>query len=228
MIPLSLSDGHRGRLREKFARSGATGFHDYELLELLLTFAVPRRDVKPIAKALLERFRGLAEVLDATEAELRSVEGVGAASAALLRLVRELCACASASRMAGRDLLLSPERVAEFARARIGGLPHEAFLVIYVNVQNEVLHSEILNEGTIDQVTVYPRRVIEGALARHAAGFILAHNHPSGYVQPSDEDKTLTRAIERAAQLLSIRVLDHVIVGRGGSYSFRAWNLLEV
>ena len=108
---------------------------------------------------------------------------------------------------------------------RIAGLPHEAFMVIFLNVQNEIIGSDVVNEGTVDQVAVYPRRIIEGALARHAAGLILAHNHPSGHTEPSDEDRRLTDLIRTTARALDIRVLDHLVVGRGGFGSFaeRGW-----
>lgn len=217
--------GHRARLRERFLAT-PSGLRDYELLELLLTFSVGRRDVKPVAKRLIERFGGLCGVLDAAPAELAAVEGAGPASAVLARLVRELATAALHERMKSKPFLSSPGAVADYARLRIAGLPHEAFMAIYLNVQNEVIGSEVVNEGTVDQVAVYPRRIIEGALARHAAGLILAHNHPSGYTDPSDEDKRLTELIRATARALDIRVLDHLVVGRGGYFSFAERGLL--
>jgi DNA repair protein RadC len=218
--------GHRQRLRERFRVATADGLHAYEVLELLLTFSIFRRDVKPIAKALLHRFGGLAGVLDADEAELRAVDGVGPATVTLVHLVKQMGTLYLGERMRQRDVLTSPERVAAYAAMKLGGLPHEAFMVVFVNVQNEVLGSEVLHQGTVDQVAVYPRRIIEAALARHAAGVVLVHNHPSGHLAPSDEDKRLTRAIRDAARPLDLRVLDHVIVGGGGSFSFVANGLL--
>jgi DNA repair protein RadC len=122
--------------------------------------------------------------------------------------------------MEKKDLLTSPESVVRFARMKLAGLPHEAFMVIFLNVQNETLAREIVNEGTVDQVAVYPRRIVEKALVHHAAGLIIVHNHPSGYTDPSDEDKRLTRSLKDATNLLSIRLLDHLIVSQNGHFSF--------
>jgi len=216
----SHNKGHRERLRERFHKSFTDGMHDYEVLELLLTYSIARKDVKPIAKNLLARFGGLPEVLEAPAEELARQPEMGHASATLIKLVKELSALYLARRMEKRDVLSSPDRVADFARSKLAGLPHEAFMVLYLNTQNELLHHEILNEGTIDQVAVYPRRVVESALARHASGLILAHNHPSGYTDPSDEDKNLTRSIRDAARLFDVRLLDHLVVGKGGYFSF--------
>jgi DNA repair protein RadC len=119
-----------------------------------------------------------------------------------------------------RNLLTSPDSVVRFARMKLAGLPHEAFMVIFLNVQNEVLAHEIVNEGTVDQVAVYPRRIIEKALMHHAAGLIIVHNHPSGYTDPSEDDKRLTRSLKDAANLLNIRILDHIVVGQRGYFSF--------
>lgn len=212
--------GHRSRLRERFRKTYAQGLNDYEILELLLTYAIPRSDVKPIAKRLLQRFGGLPDVLDASAAELETVPGMGPASAVLLRLVKETGAVYLARQMEKRNLLTSPERVVRFASMKLAGLPHEAFMAIFLNVQNELIDHAIVNEGTVDQVAVYPRRIIEAALSRHAAGLIIVHNHPSGYVEPSDEDKRLTIAIKEAARLLDIHLIDHVIVGAQGHFSF--------
>jgi len=218
--------GHRKRLRERFERAGAEGFHDYELLELLLTYALPRKDVKPIAKALLGRFRSLSGVLNASLSELRAVSGVGPVGAILIRLVRELSSAHWAEKMEKKDLLCSPQAVVDYAQAKLAGLSHEAFMVIYLNTKNEVLHHEIIHEGTVDRAFVYPRRIVEGALLHHASALILVHNHPSGHPEPSEEDKRLTRTIVGATQGLDIRILDHLIVGQGGYCSFKESHLL--
>ncbi|HEX5735770.1 MAG TPA: DNA repair protein RadC [Blastocatellia bacterium] len=211
---------HRKRLRERFHKAGSDALHDYEILELLLTYAIPRKDVKPIAKELIKRFGSLAGVLDATHVELEAVPDLGPNSATLIRLVKEVCGVYLAERMQRRDALSSPRAVMDFARMKLAGLPHEAFMIIYLNVKNEVIEQEVINEGTLDRAVVYPRRIIESALARHAASLILVHNHPSGHTEPSEEDKRLTRAIADAARTLDIRVVDHIVVGRGGYYSF--------
>ncbi|MCD6506353.1 DNA repair protein RadC [Candidatus Poribacteria bacterium] len=218
--------GHRKRLRERFRKAGARGMHDYELLELLLTYAIPRRDVKPIAKELIERFKGITGVMNASQEELESIEGMGPISATLIRLVKELFGLYMAERMEGRDLLASPQAVVDFARVKLAGLSHEAFMVIYLNTKNEVIEYEVVHEGTVDRAIIYPRRIIESALSHHASGLILVHNHPSGYPEPSEDDRRLTRSIYEVAHTIDIRVLDHIIVGRNGYFSFREGGLL--
>jgi DNA repair protein RadC len=212
--------GHRQRLRERFQKAGAEGFHDYELLELLLTYAIPRRNVKPIAKVLMERFGSLSGVLDASPQELEKVSQMGPASSSLIRLVKESCGTYLAEKMKQMDVLSSPQAVLDFARAKLAGRPHESFMVIFLNTKNHVLHHQIVHEGTVNRAVIYPRRVIEEALARNASGLILVHNHPSGQSDPSSEDRQLTRALVEATRALDIRVLDHIIVGKDGHFSF--------
>ena len=218
--------GHRHRLRERFEKTYAEGMHAYEVLELLLTYAIPRRDVKPIAKNLINTFGSLNGVLDASLDELRQVAFLGTPSSLLIKLVKEMNALYLAGRMEKKDTLTSPQFVVDFSRMKLAGLPHEAFMVLFLTTQNQVIGHEIVNEGTVDQVAVYPRRIIEKAMARHAAAIILVHNHPSGFTDPSEEDKNLTRTLRNAASVLDIRLLDHVIVGNGGHFSFLERGLL--
>lgn len=219
------ASGHRRRLRERFDKSAA-GWHGYELVELLLTYAVPRRDMKPVAKTLIGRFGGVAGILGATPEELQKIDGLGSAGVTLIKLVHAINCASLSEPLMRRDALRSPRAVVDFARAKIAGLPHEAFLAIFVSVQNELRDWAVVNEGTVDQVAVYPRRIIELAVARRAAGLILAHNHPSGYTVPSEEDKRLTRTIRDAASLFDVRVIDHVVVGNAGYFSFSENGLL--
>ena len=218
---------HRTRLREKFQKTGADGLHDYELLELLLTFSIPRRDVKPAAKSLIKHFGNLSAVMDAEQEELEGLKGVGSMSATLIRLVKEMYRTYLAQNMKERDVLSSPDAVLNFARVALSGLKYEAFMVIYINVKNEVINHMLLQEGTVDNVAVYPRRIIESALSHHASAVILVHNHPSGNPSPSNEDKELTREIAEAALTLDIRALDHIIVGKDGYFSFMEEGLLS-
>ena len=218
---------HRKRLRARFQKSGVDGLHDYELLELLLTYSRVRVDVKPVAKELMKRFGGLAGVMDASQSELEVTPGMGPASATLIRVVKEMFGAYLGQRMRKRDILSSPAAVVDFARVKLAGLPHEAFMVVYLNVKNEVIDHEVLHEGTVDRAIVYPRRVVESALARHAASMILIHNHPSGHPEPSQDDKRLTRSIVEAARTLELRIVDHIIVGREGHFSFMENSLLS-
>ncbi len=212
--------GHRRRLRERF-EAGPKVLPDYELLELLLTYAIPRRDVKPLAKGLLERFGTFKGVLNASPAELRGATGVGETTGAFFRILRTAVERYMEARARETDALTSPDAVAAYCRAALDGLRHEVFEVIYLNTRNRVIRSERLSEGTVDQTAVYPRRVVTGALQNHAAAVILVHNHPSGDPFPSAEDKALTRRLAAAARLVDIPVLDHVIVGDGRHFSFR-------
>jgi DNA repair protein RadC len=217
---------HRKRLRERFVNAGPRGLTDYELLELLLTYAIPRQDIKPVAKSLLRRFTTVGGVLSAGKHDLESVRGLGPQSALLIRLVKELFCVYVEERIVTSDVLSSPDAVVEFAKVKLGRAAHEAFMVVYLNVKNHVISHEIINEGTVDHAVVYPRRVVESALANHAASLILVHNHPSGDPTPSPEDKFLTKSIIEAARTMEIRVVDHVIVGRGAHFSFHENHLL--
>jgi DNA repair protein RadC len=218
--------GHRARLRERLAMTRGEGLHDYEALELLLAHAIPRRDVKPLAKGLLARFGGLAEVFDAETAELESVEGMGPAAASLILLVKTIFVACSAAGMKARDLLSSPGAAVEFARVKLAGLAHEQFMVIFLNAKNEIIAHEIVQEGTVDRAVVYPRTIVEKALARRAVGVILVHNHPSGHPEPSAEDRAITRLIADACRTVDVRILDHLVIGRAGHFSFAEQNLL--
>jgi DNA repair protein RadC len=219
--------GHRRRLRERF-QEAPRAVPDYELLELLLTYAIPRRDVKPLAKALLERFGSFKGVLSASPAELREVDGAGKGTGAFLGAVRAAVERFMAAEARRADALTSPAAVAAYCRASLEGLRNEVFEVVYLNTRNRVLRTERLSEGTVDQTAVYPRRVVQGALENRAAAVILVHNHPSGDPSPSAEDKALTRRLCAAGKLVDIPVLDHVIVGDGRHFSFREAGLLPV
>lgn len=216
--------GHRERLRSRF-REGPKTLPDYELLELLLTHAIPRRDVKPLAKALMEKFGSFKGVLDGA-ATVSSVRGAGERTGSLLGAVRAAVERYMASGAREADALTSPGAVASYCRAALEGLKREVFEVIYLNTRNRVIRMERLSEGTVDQTAVYPRRVVEGALAHHAAAVILVHNHPSGDPSPSMEDRALTRRVCSAARLVDVAVLDHLIVGDGRHFSFREAGLI--
>ncbi len=220
--------GHRKRLRERFLAGGLAGFAEHEVIELLLTLAIPRSDVKQPAKALLERFGSLRGVLDAPLPELRSVGGIGEAAAIGLRVIREAATLYLQEASEGAEVLRDPQRLADFWRMRIGALGHEVFAVAYLDSAHRLLRNgvETLQEGTIDRAAVYPRRVVEAALRRQAAAIVLAHNHPSGDVRPSEHDQVLTRAVVLAAETIGLRVADHLIVSPEETFSFRKAGLL--
>ena len=220
--------GHRQRLRERFIRSGFEGFNDYEVVELLLTLAIPRSDVKQPAKALISRFGNLRGILDAPLEEMQKVKGIGSVAPVALRIIRAAAALYLKQAAEGAECLADPDRLSAFWRMRIGALRDEVFEVAYLDTGNRLLRDGVdrLEEGTIDRATVYPRRVVESALKRGAAAMVLAHNHPNGHVQPSEQDKTLTRALVLAAETVRLKIIDHLIVSPDEVFSFRKAGLL--
>jgi DNA repair protein RadC len=220
--------GHRQRLRERFLKSGLDGFADYEVVELLLTLAIPRSDVKRPAKALIARFGNLRGILDAPIEELRSVAGIGAVTPVALQIIKAAATLYLQQSGEGRDSLADPVRLAEFWRMRIGALKNEVFEVAYLDSAYRLLRDGVdtLEEGTIDRAAVYPRRVVEAALRHGAAALVLAHNHPNGHLMPSEQDKVLTRAIVMAAEMVGVKIVDHLIVSASEAFSFRKAGLM--
>jgi len=218
--------GHRERLRARFLNGGSESLHDYELLELLLTYAIPMQDVKPLAKDLLSHFRSFAGVLDASLNELMRVKGLSEYSATLIPLVKACAEYYLKEQTIQRKSIPSLPVLVDYCRTSMGGLKDEEFRVIYLNSQNEIITEETIQEGTVDQTVVYPRKVLEGALRHKATGLILVHNHPSGKLTPSTADRELTRAIIQAAQPLSITVHDHLIIAKQGYYSMAEHHLI--
>ncbi len=220
--------GHRKRLRERFQKSGLDGFADHEVVELLLTLAIPRSDVKQPAKALLARFGTLRGILDAPIEQLQAVKGLGSVTPVALKIIKAAATLYLQQTGESQDFLADPSRLADFWRMRIGALQNEVFQVGYLDSGYRLLREgiETLEEGTIDRAAVYPRRVVESALRRGAAALVLAHNHPNGHVTPSDQDKVLTRAIVLAAETVSVKIVDHLIISASESFSFRSAGLL--
>ena len=218
--------GHRGRLRARYRLSGEAGLQDYELLELLLTYAIPRRDTKLLAKKLLERFGTLVRVFEAEPQTLQEIDGIGPQAATLISLIRPLAVRFLKGTPSAKTLLKSTGDAAAYFQAKLKGLPEEEVHVAFVNAKNAVMTTECLQRGTVDQSVVYVRKVIERALAHKASGFIVVHNHPSGDPTPSDHDQELTRALKAAAATVDVRFLDHLIIGDSAPYSFKANRLL--
>lgn len=220
--------GHRQRLRERFQKSGFDGFGDYEVVELLLTLAIPRSDVKQPAKALIARFGNLQGILDAPIEELQAVKGIGAVTPVALKIIKTAATLYLQQSGEGQDSLVDPTRLTDFWRMRIGALQNEVFQVAYLDSGYRLMRDgvETLEEGTVDRASVYPRRVIESALKRGAAALVLAHNHPNGHTTPSEQDKVLTRAIVLAAETVGVKIVDHLIVSVSGTFSFRKAGLL--
>ncbi|MCK5256396.1 MAG: DNA repair protein RadC [Deltaproteobacteria bacterium] len=214
-------DGHRRRLRQRFKKTGLEGFHDYEFVELLLTYAIPQRDVKPIAKELIQHFGGIKGVFDASIEELASVKGIGERSAILIKLLKDGATLYLKTRIKSKEVLSSPQDVFNFCRYALSGERNEKFTVIYLTTKNEVIEVETLDEGTINRTAVYPRKVIEGAIRHNASALIFVHNHPSGDPTPSITDRRLTEDLEKAASTVDITVHDHIIIGKDSHFSGR-------
>jgi DNA repair protein RadC len=217
---------HRKRIREKFRKVGFDGFQDYEALELLLIYAIPRRDVKPLAKDLLAKFGDFQGVLDAPVEELAAFPGLGENSAMLLKVARECSDLYLKKKVMNKPRVCSAPDLINYCRMSMSGLKDEQFRVVFLNTQNEIIAIETIQEGTIDQSVVYPRKVMERALYHKAAALIFVHNHPGGNVKPSYADKEITKALVEAATSMDIEVHDHIIIGREGYFSLRDSGLI--
>ena len=217
--------GHRDRLREKFAAAGAEALPDYELLELVLFRAIPRRDVKPLAKALVARFGSFAEVLSAEPARLMEVEGVSAGVAADLKLIEAAGRRLARGALRERELLNSWSALSEYLRATMAFASREEFRILFLDKRNHLIADEVQGRGTVDHTPVYPREVARRALELSATAIILAHNHPSGDPSPSNADVAMTREIVSVLAPLKIVVHDHIILGRNGHASLKGLKL---
>lgn len=212
---------HRKRLRQRFRDTGFEGFRDYEALELLLSFAVPRRDVKPLAKALIKRFGGFRGVLDARYEELLEVQGMGEHSSTFVLALKDCSTLylREGTRRKGARIS-STGALLDYCNVAMSGLRDEQFRAIFLNARNEVMADEVISEGTVDQAVVYPRKLMERALHHKASAIILVHNHPGGSTSPSEHDRALTARVVKIAGELGIRVHDHLIISRSGYFSF--------
>jgi DNA repair protein RadC len=222
-------EGHRKRLRKRFLSSGFSGFVDHEIVELFLTLCVPRKDVKPQAKELLEKFGSIQEIFDADVNELSKVRGMGSVAPIALKMIKSFSEIYLRKKLESDSTVIDNyARLEQFWRLRLGGIGTEVFEVALLNTRLKVLKDGVvrLEEGVVDRIDIYPRKIMEYALRRHASAIIIAHNHPSGSVVPSDNDRLLTKKIERAAESLDIRLIDHVIVAHQEIFSFRRENLI--
>jgi DNA repair protein RadC len=218
--------GHRQRLRSKLLEAGPEALHDYELMELLLGQALPRIDVKPLAKALLARFGGFAGALAAEPAELLKIKGMGEVAVGALKTVR-----AAALRMAKQELLDRPvigswQKLIDYCRAALAEEKTEQFHLLFLDRKNVLIADERQQTGTVDHAPVYPREVVKRALELNASAIIMVHNHPSGDPTPSKDDVAITKAVAAAAEKLGILLHDHVVVGRHGHASLRSLGLI--
>lgn len=224
---MSRAPGHRDRLRERFEKGGFTGFHDYEVLEFLLTFIFRQGDVKPLAKELIKTFGSFSKVLDASIVELENVKGMGKASALSLNAFRETMAYYFQNHVTvNKEQITKMSALVEMLRASIGHKENEILFTIFLNAKNEVLATKELGEGTISQAAAFPRKIVEEGLKLKATSIILAHNHPGGIAEPSEHDETITTEIQKALALVEISLQDHIILANNEYYSFKRNNLI--
>jgi DNA repair protein RadC len=218
--------GHRERLRGRFREAGPDALADYELLELILFRAIPQRDVKPLAKKLIDTFGSFAEVIGAPETRLKEVKGLGDAAITELKIVH-----ASASRLArgqvkARTVLSSWSSVLDYCRTAMAFADKEQFRILFLDKRNQLIADEVQQTGTVDHTPVYPREVVKRALELSATAIILVHNHPSGDPTPSRADIQMTQSIVEVAKPLGISVHDHIIVGKDGHASLKGLRLI--
>jgi len=218
--------GHRERLRRRFRDAGADALPDYELLELILFRAVPRRDTKPLAKAILAQFGTFAEALNAPEERLKEVPGLGEAAIPEIKLVRAAALRLVRGEVLERPVLASWSQVLDYCRASMGFEAKEQFRILFLDKRNQIIADEVQQKGTVDHTPVYVREVVKRALELSATAIVLVHNHPSGDPTPSRADIEMTKQIVSSAKNLGIVVHDHIIVGKQGHASFRGLGLI--
>ncbi len=220
-------EGHRERLRERFVKSRLEGFHDYEIVELLLTLGSPRKDCKQQAKEALKRFKTLRGVLEAQPEELQRIEGIGPNNAFGIALVQEVAREFLKEGIMDKPFCRSSKEVFDYLYHSMRGLKKEVFKVVFLDAQNRVIEVENLFEGTLSASSIYPREVIKSAIEHNAASLIFVHNHPSGIPEPSDSDREITRDLVFAGETIQLGILDHIIIGDNRFFSFADAGLIE-
>ena len=218
--------GHRDRLRQRFLDGGPDALADYEMLELLLFQAIPRRDTKPIAKALIDKFGSYAGVLRADPKALMQVKGMGQPGAVLLRAIGDAAERLARREVLNKIVLSSWDKVIAYLRVKLVEEKTERFHILFLDVKNTLIADEVQQRGTVNHTPVYPREVVKRALEFGASAIIMVHNHPSGNPTPSKADIEMTREVREAAAKLGIVLHDHIVVGREGESSFKSMGLL--
>ncbi len=217
---------HRKRLRQRFLNGGGDALSDYELLELLLTMALPRGDVKPLAKALDARFGGFAGAVNASVDDLRSVKGMGEVAPVALKVVRAAANRLLRTQITGKTVFSNLEAVLDYCRLAMAYERQEQFRILFLDRKNRLMADEIQQRGTVDQAPVYPREVARRAIELNATAVIMVHNHPSGDPTPSQSDIAITKQVSKALKAVGVTPHDHIVVARDGHASMRAMGLM--
>lgn len=218
--------GHRGRLRERFLQAGLNAFLDYEIIELLLTLGTPRKDCKSMAKDSIKMFGGLRGVLDASLDDLQKVNGIGPSNAFGIKLFQAVSEQYAKVHIPSVISLKSPQEVASFLREKIGREKKEHFISVMLNSQNNLINIRDISVGILNASLVHPREVFEPAIRNFAAHIIIAHNHPSGNLEPSIEDIKLTQRLVSVGEITGIEILDHLIISSSGFFSLKEKGLM--
>lgn len=219
-------EGHRQRIKDKYKKSGINGWLDYEVLELVLSYAIARKDIKPIAKELISRFKTINGVLDADREELKNVPGISEHAALFFNLLKDITILYLENGLHNKDLLSSPDVVYDYLKASLKGSADEEFKTLFLNSRNQLIAVETLQTGTVNKSVVYPRKLVERSLYHHAVGIIIAHNHPAGTLKPSQDDCAVTKSIKDALKTVEISLLDHIIIGGNDYFSFNSEGLI--
>jgi len=218
--------GHRNRLRSRFLKTGRESLADYELLELLLTYAIPRKDTKGIAKNLLQRFGSFASIFDQPLERIQEVKGIGPYTATFFSAIKEFMVRYLEQEVECAETISSPHDIAKFIQSHIGANPRENLMVLCLDDAKRLLHHECVIEGTVDRAPFYPREIMKTAIVYNATSLILVHNHPSGDPIPSENDHVITKELEQIASSFDIRLLDHLIVTPRKSFSIKTGALV--
>ncbi|MEA3475571.1 MAG: DNA repair protein RadC [Candidatus Cloacimonadota bacterium] len=228
MKTINDKDGHRKRLREKFIKSGISGFHDYEIVELLLTLGTPRKDCKQLAKEAIKKFKSLKGVLEATMDKLQEIDGIGPHNAFGIKLFQEISERYLKERIIGKKIQLkSSKEVYDYLFQSMQKNKKEIFKVLFLDAKNKIINTEDLFEGSLVSSVVYPREIMKKAINYNAVSLIFVHNHPSGNPEPSQSDKDITKNLVNAGKVMQIKILDHIIIGDNKYFSFADEGLIE-
>lgn len=212
---------HRQRMKKKYKANGIRGWLDYEILEFALFYAIGRRDTKPLAKELLSRFKTINGVLDADLKDLKEIDGISEHTALFLKFLKDMSSCYLEKGLYNEDLLSSPQLVYDYLKVTLKGNPDEEFKALFLNSRNRLLALESIQKGTVNKSSIYPRKIVERALYHHAVSVIVAHNHPGESLKPSADDRKVTQALAEALKTVEITLLDHIIIGGQGYFSFK-------
>lgn len=217
---------HRNRIKEKYKKAKFSGWHDYEILEFVLFFTIPRKDTKPLAKELISKFGSLEGALNADENKLKAIKGISKHTAIFLNMLKEIAVHYMKKNMQNKDLISCPESVVNFLKTYFKGSHNEEFHALFLDSGNRLINVEMLQDGVVNQSVVFPRKVVESALNNHSTGVIIAHNHPGGTLSPSNEDLKATSMIKNALKTVDVVLYDHILIGNNEYYSWKENNLL--